>query len=103
MKHLKIKRVVKLKKQAPLLPDDDLKLVERGILACWNYIAPDAAPACGGDNECAIEMCIDADRMTTMCGESGKVAADIIKRVMETRNGGYRKLLSFLSRRIQLI
>jgi hypothetical protein len=57
----------------------------------WNYIGSDCMV---DDNECAIEMCIDADRLTTCAEapEADKLIGELIK------EHGYNKVLKFLSK-----
>lgn len=104
-KHLKVKKPAKRKSAATLpsiaLSDEDMQIVKNGVRRCWGYIAPDAEEMCEGDNECAVEMCIDADRMTSFCGEDGKKAAEIVSRLYRDYPTG--KALSYLSRNIQLL
>ena len=76
-----------------------LSVVKTPILQCWNAIAPDVYDFCEDDNEIAIEMCIDADRLVLVVDEPEAYQAvkDLIK------ENGYQSVLSFLSKNIQLL
>lgn len=60
----------------------------------WNYIGHDVYEMCEGDNEVAIEMCIDADRLTT-CAEDEE--AQLLVRALIAEHS-YPKVLKFLSK-----
>ena len=78
------------------------------IRQTWNYIGCDAEGMCDGDNEGAIEMCIDANRLTqcSMDGDakSKQAAAAAEKLITDTlKVCEYDELLTQLSARIQLV
>lgn len=60
----------------------------------WNYIGHDVADMCEGDNEIAIEMCIDANRLS-MCVNEPEAEALIMQLIKEHT---YPKVLKFLSK-----
>lgn len=65
----------------------------------WNYIGYDAVEACGNDNACAIEMCIDANRLSTCVNE--KAAEDLVMSLIKEH--GYTKVLKFLSKNFRFV
>ena len=69
------------------------------ILATWNYIGHDVYEMCEGDNECAIEMCIDADRLTT-CGKDEEATLFVRSLIKEH---GYPRVLKFLSKQFPFV
>jgi len=88
-----------------MLTEEQLKVVKQAIWNTWNYIGYDAEEMCDGDNECAIEMCIDADRLTMCSNQStqtvGEEATAILNSVIEFSD--YKKVLKYLSKQIQLV
>jgi len=68
------------------------------IYAVWDQIAPDAEDFCDGDNECAVEMCIDADRLLM----TGNDAAQLVLRTAIAQHG-YTSVLKALSSKIFLV
>jgi hypothetical protein len=68
------------------------------IRASWNYIAHDVYDLCGDDEE-AMEMAIDAGRLTTNA-EDASADALVISLVKEH---GYHTTLAFLSKHIPLL
>lgn len=89
----------------PLLTDEQFKVVESAIYATWQYIAADAAEMCDGDNECAIEMCLDADRLTMCVNDhykNGAVAAEAILKPLYDKPG-FSAVCKYLSKRIPLV
>ncbi len=76
-----------------------LSLLKPAIDETWNAIAFDVVPICGDDNESAMEMCIDADRLEINGHdpEANKLVHDLC------REHGYMELLQFLSKHIQLL
>ena len=65
----------------------------------WNYIGSDVYDLCEGDNECAIEMCIDANRLS-MCVNEDVAEALVMSLVKEH---GYTKVLKFLSKNFHFV
>lgn len=61
--------------------------------ATWNYIGHDVIEFCE-DNECAIEMCIDADRLASCANDQG--AQDLVRELIAEH--GYNTVLKFLSK-----
>jgi hypothetical protein len=68
------------------------------IHRAWQYIASDVYDLCG-DNEEAIEMSIDANRLS-MCVDEPAAEALVLALVLEH---GYSKTLKFLGKNIQLL
>ena len=68
------------------------------IWLVWNYIGSDCIDSVD-DNECAIEMCIDADRLTTCADapEADKLVGELV------REHGYNKVLKFLSNNFRFV
>ena len=89
------------------LNDALIEMVRKPIYSTWNNIAADGESICDGDNEVAIELCIDANRLTSLpgWGASGKEAAKVAEAAIEEalRLVEYKKLLKFLSKRIRLV
>jgi hypothetical protein len=84
-----------------LTPEQE-KLLSRAIWHTWGQIAPDAMEAIDdGDNECAIELCIDADRLTFHDGGDGKAADELIDELIKKHS--YAAVLKTLSKRIALL
>ena len=75
-----------------------VKDLTKPIHAVWDQIAPDAEEMCDGDNECAVEMCIDADRLLL----TGNDAAQLVLRTAIAEHG-YVSVLSALSAEIFLV
>lgn len=67
--------------------------LQKPMWATWNYIGHDAMEFCE-DNECAIELCIDADRLSSCADdpEAQQLVRDLIA------EHGYNKVLKFLSK-----
>ena len=65
----------------------------------WNYIGHDVEEACEGDNECAIELCIDANRLS-MCVNEPEADA-LVHTLIEQH--GYSKVLKFLSKNFRYV
>jgi hypothetical protein len=74
-----------------------LKEVAGPIGDCWQQIYPDAEVS---NSEEAIELVLDANRMTTLLGKEGEQADAVIGRAIDEH--GYEKVLSFLAREIPL-
>lgn len=93
--------------KAPMFTEGEAKIIHSAILTTWNQIAPDAERACEGKNEYAIEVCIDADRLTFNCGygaqgiQEGKDAAAFITAAI--RVNPYAKVLKELSKMVSLV
>ncbi len=87
------------------VPESLLDVVRKPILRTWDNIAADGYELCEGDNECAIELCIDANRLTSFAHgkelEEAKAADKVLDDVM--KDCDYKKVLKFLSKRIQLL
>lgn len=71
------------------------------IREAWNSIAHDVYDMCEGDNECAMEMTFDADRLQTVQPLHGAKAQELVRALAVEH--GYGKLLTFLSKNIQLL
>jgi len=85
------------------LNQDFIKIVYAPMWATWNEISPDAHCE---DNEEAIELCIDADRMTTTAqGTQAYADAVIADKAIDAAmmEHDYAKVLKFLSKHIQLV
>jgi hypothetical protein len=85
------------------LDQDFIKIVYAPIWATWNAISPDAH--CD-DNEEAIELCLDADRLiTTAQGTlAEKEALDADMAIDEAINKhSYEAVIKFLSKNVQLV
>jgi hypothetical protein len=65
----------------------------------WNYIAADCYEMCEGDNEIAMEMCIDANRLSTCVDEP--VAEALVMSLIKEH--GYPKVLKFLSKNFRYV
>jgi hypothetical protein len=70
----------------------------RAILSTWDSIASDAYEICEGDNEIAIELVLDASRMTM----NGFPEADEEVRALNAVHG-YVTVRAELSKKIQLL
>ena len=68
------------------------------ILKVWQYIASDVYDICD-DNLCAVEMCIDANRLST-CVDEPEAEAFVMLLIKEH---GYPKVLKFLSKNFRFI
>lgn len=83
-----------------------LNKVREPILRTWSNIAADAIEITEGDNEVAIELCIDADRLTMWTRgpkekEEAEAAEAALNEVLDKHD--YAKVLKFLSKNIQLL
>ena len=72
--------------------------LKQPIYQTWDQIAADAEPLCEGDNECAVEMCIDAERLQQFVGIE---AQQLLRTAIDTF--GYRKLFGELCKEIILV
>lgn len=72
--------------------------VRAAIDKAWQQIAWDVEELCG-DNEEALEMCLDADRL--LINAEDQVAHCAAK--MAIRQNGYQKTLKFLAQHITLV
>jgi len=82
----------------------ELLAMKTGIWEVWNAIAPD----CEGlfdnhDNEAAIEMCVDCDRLVTFARnpDAGKIRQEIFHRVYMANKSS--DVYKELSKAIQLV
>lgn len=74
------------------------KATERAIFSTWDSIAADAYEICEGDNSIAMEMVLDANRLTF----NGFEASDREVRALCLEHG-FGLVCDILSRRIQLL
>lgn len=84
----------------------NIDLVRDPILSTWSVIASDAMALGDMTNAGAIEMCIDADRMTFYAiGAKGKTAAEVADKELDRaiKAHGYKKVLNSLSLAIRLL
>lgn len=70
--------------------------IEAAVIGVWNAIAPDAAEVVE-DNECAVEMCIDANRLSTFGYQNEESA--VTKLIAEF---GYMVVLKALSKKVRI-
>jgi len=87
------------KAATPVFSPAEMLVIKPAIRKVWNYIGMDVEDACGNNNEEAIEVCIDADRLT-MCADEPEADA-LVKAVLKTAD--YSKVLKFLSTAIPLV
>jgi hypothetical protein len=90
--------------KAPMFSGADEKLLARAIYSTWQRIGYDAEAHVEG-NDGAVEVCIDADRLTTDCGQGneaqGKAADALIKSALDKHT--YTKVLKALSKIVNLV
>jgi hypothetical protein len=79
------------------LDQEFLNQVRPAIVKCWNYIAADIDWNCS--NAEAIELCLDADRISTLV-DGGKAIDELIRQA--DKEHGYQKVEKFLCKHIQL-
>jgi len=72
--------------------------LKKAILQVWNDIAPDVEDF-HPDNEDAIEMCIDADRLVTFA--KSQEAKDQLRALLD--QFGYQATLTYLASHINLV
>lgn len=87
------------KAATPVFSPAEMLVIKPAIRKVWNYIGMDVEDACGNNNEGAIEVCIDADRLVS-CGhspEADKIVTDVLKTT------DYSTVLKFLSMAIPLV
>lgn len=71
---------------------------ENAIYTTWDYIASDAYDMCEGDNSIALELVLDANRLTM----NGYAEADTeLKSLYE--KFGWEKVFKTLSKKLQLL
>lgn len=84
---------------------EQMEIIEPAIWNTWNYIGYDAGELCEGDNEVAIELCIDAGRLSDAVQgaalERAKAAECLIDQAIKSM--GYKKVRKYLSRKIDLV
>jgi hypothetical protein len=68
------------------------------VYMVWDSIGYDAEELCDGDNECAVEMCIDANRLTMFANDA---AEQVLRTAVDTH--GYKAVLQALSKAIILV
>ena len=68
------------------------------VYMVWDSIGYDAEELCDGDNECAVEMCIDAGRLTMFANDAAEV---VLRNAIDTH--GYMSVLKALSKEINLV
>lgn len=74
------------------------RATENAIYATWDYISSDAYDMCDGDNSVALELVLDANRLTM----NGYAEADTeLKSLYE--KFGWGKVLKTLSKKLQLL
>jgi hypothetical protein len=82
----------------PALDKAALDTLSEPIWDVWNYIGHDIEGMID-DNDCAIEMCIDADRLTT-CADDPEAQAFVHELIKEH---GYTTTLEFLSKHMRFV
>jgi hypothetical protein len=75
-------------------------LLSNAVRTTWYAIASDC-DFVGGDNEAAVELCIDADRLLMYGGDSREMAAIELRKLIAQHT--YAKVLSALSTKIALL
>lgn len=85
------------------LNKDFIKAINGPIWLTWNYVSPDVGEC---DNEEAIEICLDADRMTMLAQgsrelEEGKAADKLIDEAIKEH--GYEAVMAYIADNIQLV
>jgi len=60
--------------------------VENDMFDVWSQIAPDAMEMCEGDNAVAVEMILDANRLSMFCGVTGATSEALLSE-MYTKYG----------------
>jgi len=80
------------------LNKDLVSALKRPIRTTWQAIGPDAMEMCE-DNEQAMEMCLDADRLLTYGDD--EAAHKVYK--LEIAQSGWTATLKYLSANIQLL
>ncbi len=94
-------------KAPPMFTLDEQTTLAQAIQSTWQRIGADAEQGCDGDNMCAVEVCIDADRLTLDCGYgrsaslTGQMADDLIKQALKVHS--YDKVLKVLSNLVSLV
>jgi hypothetical protein len=74
------------------------RATENAIYATWDYIASDAYDMCDGDNSIALELVLDANRLTM----NGYAEADAeLKSLYE--KFGWEKVFKTLSKKFRLL
>ena len=68
------------------------------VYMVWDSIGYDAEELCDGDNECAVEMCIDAGRLTMFANDAAEV---VLRNAIDTH--GSMNVLNALSKAIILV
>ena len=68
------------------------------VYTVWDSIGYDAEELCDGDNECAVEMCIDAGRLTMFANDAAEV---VLRNAIDAH--GYKAVLKALSKAIILV
>lgn len=84
----------------------DMDKVRGPIVSVWGQIAADAVELGRLSNAGAVELCIDADRLTFFAyGDRGKQAAAEAEAELENaiKAHGYTKVLKVLARSIRLV
>lgn len=78
-----------------VMTNSQFNVLREAIVATWGYVAADCDDM---DNDEAIEVTIDANRMATM----GYEAADFLIMKLVKENG-YLPVLKYLSKKISLV
>ena len=80
------------------LPTSFVNTLRPAVFSVWGCIGGDAEEMCDGDNEIAIEMCLDADRIKTFVGEAPH---QVLKNAIEMYS--YPVVLRTLARTVHLV
>lgn len=88
-----------------IMTTDEIKLISSMVHEVWQYIGSDAEPMCGDDNEGAIEVCLDADRLITCTRPASKEQAAAAQALLRTKfdQHGYIKVMKVLTKNIRLV
>ena len=81
------------------LNNDLITKISPTICRTWSYIGSDAMEFCSSNME-AMEMILDANRMSSFCGDSGKEIEDLMYILISEH--GYTKVLKFCSKNISI-
>lgn len=85
------------------LPTSFVNSLRPIILEVWGCIGYDAEEMCDGDNEIAIEMCLDADRVVHFVRgiENAKAAQQVVRNAIDMYS--YPVVLRTLARTVHLV
>lgn len=79
--------------------EEFIDLIREPLYQSWAAVEPDAEEA--SDNEYAVEIAMDANRLSYFGGPEGKVAEEALMALLPVH--GWAKVVSFVAKHVHLV